>query len=126
MNEINDISDPEKSTLESRRQERCESEDSKFDEDYYAMDFINDEEIQHVIQFKTMWYKELRRVQKDAKEKQTKGPSFYHITLLLTNFDILKFDFFYWISSSIDTRGRRTRQCRWIIGYEIPFNYRFS
>ena len=92
MNEINDISDPEKSTLESRRQERCESEDGKFDEDYYAMDFINDKEIQHVLQFKTMWYKELRRVQKDAKEKQTKGPLFYHITLILSNFDILKFD----------------------------------
>ncbi|KAG2223282.1 hypothetical protein INT45_007008 [Circinella minor] len=74
MNEINDISDPEKSTPESRRQERGESEDAKFDEDYYAMDFINDEEIQHLIRYKTMWYKELRRVQKDAKEQQAKAP----------------------------------------------------
>ena len=41
-----------------------------------------------------MWYKELRRVQKDAKEKQTKGPLFYHITLILSNFDILKFDWY--------------------------------
>ncbi|KAI9490919.1 SHQ1 protein-domain-containing protein [Zychaea mexicana] len=74
MNEINDISDPEKSTVESRRRERCEAEDAKFDEDYYAMDFINDEEIQRVMQFKTVWHKELRRIQKIAKEQQTKAP----------------------------------------------------
>ncbi|KAI9253810.1 SHQ1 protein-domain-containing protein [Phascolomyces articulosus] len=72
MNEINDISDPEKSTAESRRRERYEAEGSKFDEDYYAMDFVNDEEIQHVMQFKTIWHKELRRVQKNAKEQQSK------------------------------------------------------
>ena len=73
MNEINDIPDPEKSTAESRRRDRIEGEDAKFDEDYYAMDFVNDEEIQGVIQFKTVWHKELRRIQKNAKEQQTKG-----------------------------------------------------
>ncbi|KAI8143646.1 box H/ACA snoRNP assembly protein Shq1 [Fennellomyces sp. T-0311] len=74
MNEINDIPDPEKSTPESRRRDRNEAEDAKFDEDYYAMDYINDEEIQAVIQFKTIWHKELRRMQKNVKEQQSKAP----------------------------------------------------
>lgn len=73
MNEVVDLAEPEKSTPESRRQERCEAENAKFDEDYYAMDYINDQEIKHVMQYKTIWYKELRRIQKIAKEERRGG-----------------------------------------------------
>ncbi|KAL0074002.1 SHQ1 protein-domain-containing protein [Phycomyces blakesleeanus] len=70
MNEIIDIREPEKSTIESRRQDRLEQEELKFDEDYYAMDFVNDEEIQNAIKYKTIWSKELKRIQKQAKEEE--------------------------------------------------------
>ncbi|KAI8393944.1 SHQ1 protein-domain-containing protein [Radiomyces spectabilis] len=73
-NEINDIPAPEKSTTESRRQIRVEQEDLKFDEDYYAMDYVNDEEIQHLIKYKTIWSKELRRIQKNAKSEDASAP----------------------------------------------------
>lgn len=73
MNEVNDITEPEKSTPESRRQIRLETETAHFDEDHYAMDFINDEEVQRVMQFKTLWYKELRRIQKNAKKQENRG-----------------------------------------------------
>ncbi|KAI9009958.1 protein SHQ1 [Phycomyces nitens] len=70
MNEIIDIREPEKSTMESRRQDRLEQEELKFDEDYYAMDFVNDEEIQNAIKYKTLWSKELKRIQKLSKQEE--------------------------------------------------------
>ncbi|KAI7871853.1 SHQ1 protein-domain-containing protein [Spinellus fusiger] len=69
-NEIISISHPEKSSVESRRQDRCEQEELKFDEDYYAMDYINNEEIQEKINYKTIWAKELRKIQKEAKKQE--------------------------------------------------------
>ncbi|KAI7876155.1 SHQ1 protein-domain-containing protein [Mucor mucedo] len=73
MNEINEIVDPEKSTAESRRAERIESENNHFDEDHYCMDFINDEEIKELMKYKTVFSKELKRVQKNAKNVETKA-----------------------------------------------------
>ncbi|KAF7725986.1 Hsp90 cochaperone shq1 [Apophysomyces ossiformis] len=64
MNEIIDIDEPEKSSVESRQKDRIEKENYKFDEDYYAMDYVHDEEIQRVMKYKPIWSKELRRIQK--------------------------------------------------------------
>jgi protein SHQ1 len=72
MNEINEINEPEKSTTESRRQMRIESENSHFDEDHYCMDFVNDEEIKELIKYKTIYSKELKRVQKNTKSAEAK------------------------------------------------------
>lgn len=36
---------------------------------------MNDEEIQNVIKYKTVWWRELRRIQKLAKEKEEGQPS---------------------------------------------------
>ncbi|KAJ8660463.1 hypothetical protein O0I10_003921 [Lichtheimia ornata] len=71
-NEINDITEPEKSTIDSRRHERIEIEDLKFDEDHYAMDFISEMDIQHLLKYKTIWHKELRRIQKNNTKES--GP----------------------------------------------------
>ncbi|CAO3625191.1 unnamed protein product [Cunninghamella echinulata] len=75
-NEIISISDPEKSTVESRRLDRVENENIKFDEDHYAMDYINHDEIDSLLHYKTIWAKELKRTQKVAKENTglSKGP----------------------------------------------------
>ncbi|GAA5805813.1 hypothetical protein HPULCUR_011339 [Helicostylum pulchrum] len=73
MNEINEIIEPEKSTVESRRAERIESENNHFDEDHYCMDFINDEEIKDLIKYKTLFAKELKRLQKNAKSAEVKA-----------------------------------------------------
>jgi protein SHQ1 len=53
MNEINELADPEKSSVDSRRTERVESENNHFDEE--------------LIKYKTIYSKELKRVQKNAK-----------------------------------------------------------
>ncbi|KAI9354981.1 SHQ1 protein-domain-containing protein [Pilaira anomala] len=70
MNEINEISEPEKSTPESRRAERIESENNHFDEDHYCMDYINNDEINDLIKYKTVFSKELKRLQKNAKSAE--------------------------------------------------------
>ncbi|KAG0174705.1 Hsp90 cochaperone shq1 [Apophysomyces sp. BC1034] len=72
MNEIMDINDPEKSTVESRQRDRIEKENLKFDEDYYAMNFAHDDEVQHLMKYKPIWSKELRRIQKLAATNKEK------------------------------------------------------
>lgn len=72
MNEINEIVDPEKSSVDSRRAERIDSENNHFDEDHYCMDFINDEEIKELMKYKTVFSKELKRVQKNTKNAELK------------------------------------------------------
>lgn len=76
-NEINDITEPEKSTIDSRRHERIEIEDLKFDEDHYAMDFISEADIQHLLKYKTIWHKELRRIQKNNTKDSGNGKKWY-------------------------------------------------
>lgn len=73
MNEINEINEPEKSTPESRRAERIESENNHFDEDHYCMDYINNDEINDLIKYKTVFSKELKRLQKNAKSAEVKA-----------------------------------------------------
>ncbi len=72
MNEINEIAEPERSNLENRRAERIESENNRFDEDHYCMDFINDDEIKELMKYKTIYAKELKRIQKNAKNAEIK------------------------------------------------------
>ena len=80
MNEINEIGEPEKSTLESRRTKRIECENTRFDEDHYCMDFINDDEIKELIKYKTIYSKELKRVQKNAKSTEVSKPLIQEMT----------------------------------------------
>lgn len=72
MNEINDISQPEKSTVASRREERIAAENAHFDEDHYCMDYVNNEEIKELCKYKTIYAKELKRIQKQTKTEESK------------------------------------------------------
>ncbi|KAG2186420.1 hypothetical protein INT43_002858 [Umbelopsis isabellina] len=72
-NEINSIQTPEKSTAESRREDRVSEENAKFDEDHYVNDFVNTEEIDDLIKYKTIWWKELKRIQKAGAVEDKKG-----------------------------------------------------
>ncbi|CEP12527.1 hypothetical protein [Parasitella parasitica] len=74
MNEINEISEPEKSTIASRHEQRTVSENSRFDEDHYCMDFVNNEEIKELCRFKTIYAKELKRVQKNKNNEGLNNP----------------------------------------------------
>ncbi|RGB43927.1 SHQ1 domain-containing protein [Rhizophagus diaphanus] len=56
-NEIIDITDPERSTPESRRQDRINTENSKFDPDHYIADFMCAQDIKHLIKSKNVWWK---------------------------------------------------------------------
>ncbi|RKP06041.1 SHQ1 protein-domain-containing protein [Thamnocephalis sphaerospora] len=66
-NEVNDINDPEHSTPATRRADRIRNEDVKFDEDYYIADFMQEEDVQHLMRYRTVWWDELRRQQKEAR-----------------------------------------------------------
>ncbi|KAK7207532.1 SHQ1 protein-domain-containing protein [Myxozyma melibiosi] len=50
-NDINDLDDPETSTIESRREERIKKENEKFDPDYYYADFAGNDEIPALIAY---------------------------------------------------------------------------
>ncbi|KAK3811997.1 MAG: SHQ1 protein-domain-containing protein, partial [Benniella sp.] len=66
-NDVLDVYDPEHATLETRRQNRIQRENEKFDDEYYMSDFMNEEDIQHLLKFKTQWWNELRAIQKAEK-----------------------------------------------------------
>ncbi|CEI99810.1 hypothetical protein RMCBS344292_13890 [Rhizopus microsporus] len=68
LNEINDIQSPETSTIESRREERLQLENERFDEDHYCTDFAEDEDIRQLMKYKTVYAKELKRMQKENDE----------------------------------------------------------
>ncbi|KAG0290945.1 Hsp90 cochaperone shq1 [Dissophora globulifera] len=71
-NDVLDVYDPEHATLETRRENRIQRENDKFDDEYYMGDFMNEEEIEHLLKFKTQWWNELRAVQKAEKEVPSK------------------------------------------------------
>ncbi|KAI8346209.1 SHQ1 protein-domain-containing protein [Mortierella sp. GBAus27b] len=71
-NDVLDVYDPEHATLETRRQNRIQRENEKFDDEYYMSDFMNEEEIQHLLKFKTQWWDELRAIQKAEKDATSK------------------------------------------------------
>ncbi|KAF9968669.1 hypothetical protein BGZ70_000514 [Mortierella alpina] len=72
-NDVLDVYDPEHATLEVRRENRIKRENDKFDDEYYMSDFMNEEEIQHVLKFKTQWWNELRDIQKTEKASNRKS-----------------------------------------------------
>lgn len=53
--EVLDITSLDHSTTESRRAERMERENEKFDEDYYMYQFVNDDEIREVLAYTAPW-----------------------------------------------------------------------
>ncbi|KAI8337346.1 SHQ1 protein-domain-containing protein [Choanephora cucurbitarum] len=69
MNEINELSEPERMSSEERREARVAAENERFNEDHYCMDCLNDE-IQQLIKYKTIYAKELKRVQKQKTTEQ--------------------------------------------------------
>ncbi|RKO90537.1 SHQ1 protein-domain-containing protein [Blyttiomyces helicus] len=62
--DVLDITDVDTSTPETRRQDRIEREEMKFDEDYYMGDFMNDEEIMRLRKFKPATWTALKKIQK--------------------------------------------------------------
>ncbi|CAG8666359.1 3017_t:CDS:2, partial [Ambispora gerdemannii] len=70
-NKINEIKDPESSTSESRRRNRIEVEDIKFDDEYFMGDYASDEEIKRVMNYKTVWWKLLRKIQATKESKSS-------------------------------------------------------
>ncbi|KAG0318856.1 hypothetical protein BGZ97_003179 [Linnemannia gamsii] len=71
-NDVLDVYDPEHATLEQRRENRIQRENSKFDDEYYMSDFMTEEEIQHILKYKTQWWNELRAIQKAEKDNASK------------------------------------------------------
>ncbi|KAG0379894.1 hypothetical protein BGX24_011136 [Mortierella sp. AD032] len=71
-NDVLDVYDPEHATLEQRRENRIQRENSKFDDEYYMNDFMTEEEIQHILKYKTQWWNELRAIQKAEKDNASK------------------------------------------------------
>lgn len=83
MNEINELSAPEKLNADERREERIASENNQFNEDHYCMDFANDDEIKELMKYKTIYAKELKRIQKNAKlATENKKPLIQEVTPL--------------------------------------------
>ncbi|KAG0259829.1 Hsp90 cochaperone shq1 [Mortierella polycephala] len=74
-NDVLDVYDPEHATLEARRENRIQRENDKFDDEYYMSDFMNQEEIQHLLKFKPQWWNELRAIQKTEKDVSKKTTS---------------------------------------------------
>ncbi|KAF9576319.1 hypothetical protein EC968_009293 [Mortierella alpina] len=72
-NDVLDVYDPEHATLEVRRENRIKRENDKFDDEYYMSDFMNEEEIQHILKYKTQWWNELRDIQKGEKASSKKS-----------------------------------------------------
>ncbi|KAF8986487.1 Hsp90 cochaperone shq1 [Entomortierella lignicola] len=71
-NDVLDVFDPEHATLEARRENRIQRENDKFDDEYYMSEFMNEEEIQHLMKYKTPWWNELRSIQKAEKDASSK------------------------------------------------------
>ncbi|KAJ3124311.1 Hsp90 cochaperone shq1 [Physocladia obscura] len=70
--DIIDIDNIDKSTPDSRRTERIEKEDAKFDEEYYISDFMNQsEDIERIIKFKPEFWTSLKKIQQHAKLNPT-------------------------------------------------------
>ncbi|KAK9314396.1 SHQ1 protein-domain-containing protein [Lipomyces starkeyi] len=65
-NDINDLDDPEGSTIESRSKERIEKENRKFDPDYYLSDCLENEDIQQLIEFKPQIFRSMPHSSTDA------------------------------------------------------------
>ncbi|QSL66468.1 hypothetical protein MERGE_000848 [Pneumocystis wakefieldiae] len=71
-NDINEISDPEHSTSTSRSEERILKEDLKFDGEHYMVDYIEDDEIQKCLKWKSQEYIILRSLQKSTSLEEEK------------------------------------------------------
>ncbi|KAF9361247.1 hypothetical protein BGX26_004766 [Mortierella sp. AD094] len=71
-NDVLDVYDPEHATMEMRRENRIRRENDKFDDEYYMSEFMNEEEIQHLLKYKTQWWNELRNIQKAEKDASNK------------------------------------------------------
>ncbi|KAJ8323251.1 hypothetical protein QVD99_000440 [Batrachochytrium dendrobatidis] len=73
-NEILDVVDLDHSTPESRRKNRIDSENAKFDEDYYISEFLSRDEFVHLIKYRPASWKVLKEIQQSG-DKESSGTS---------------------------------------------------
>ncbi|XP_072016545.1 protein SHQ1 homolog [Amphiura filiformis] len=72
---IVDIPKPDCMTLSARREERQQAEQLKFDEDHYIADFLEDDCIQSVLEYKPPWDVDYRKLMKgQSDEGKLLGP----------------------------------------------------
>ncbi|KAJ3411944.1 Hsp90 cochaperone shq1 [Chytridiales sp. JEL 0842] len=71
--DVCEISDLDTSTKQSRRQQRIQKEDEKFDEEYYLSDIANPEEIQRLLRFKPESWSALKRIQASKTDSKANG-----------------------------------------------------
>ncbi|KAH6582912.1 hypothetical protein BASA61_008324 [Batrachochytrium salamandrivorans] len=73
-NEVLDVKDLDHSTPESRRKDRVESEDVKFDEDYYISEFLSKDEFVHLYKYRPASWGALKQIQLQGQEQKQKHP----------------------------------------------------
>lgn len=67
--EIVDLKEPDKVSFKDRRKLRIESENDKFDEDYYLADLHQDEIIQQLLQYESPWQQELQLIKNGSPKE---------------------------------------------------------
>ncbi|KAJ2808358.1 hypothetical protein H4R20_000907 [Coemansia guatemalensis] len=70
-NEINEVADPENMTSEARHRGRISCEDEKFDREYYIDNYINDDDIQPLIQHISRFASALHCHKRDHSDETT-------------------------------------------------------
>ncbi|KTW26367.1 hypothetical protein T552_02849 [Pneumocystis carinii B80] len=89
-NDINEIDDPEHSTSASRSEERILKEDLKFSNEHYMADYIEDDEIQKCLKWKSQEYIILRSLQKNSSLEEKNNSSDTFILTKEEQLEILK------------------------------------
>ncbi|XP_078342073.1 protein SHQ1 homolog [Oculina patagonica] len=71
LHEISEITDPDSMTLSERREARLAAEDAKFDEEYYLADYFNEDQIQHLLDYKPPWDAECLQCKENLSKDKT-------------------------------------------------------
>ncbi|KAJ7377904.1 Hsp90 cochaperone shq1 [Desmophyllum pertusum] len=75
LHELSEITDPDSMTLSERREARLAAEDTKFDEEYYLADYFNEDQIQHLLDYKPPWYTECLQCRENLSQDKTEHSS---------------------------------------------------
>lgn len=122
-NDVNEIDDPERSTPESRRKERIEKEDDKFDPEYYLADYFDNPMIGEIIEWNSgsllndlkaqFTLEESDQLSKLPKKKYLiDNPKSIYVNLLSIVFG--------WAYDTRVNMGDRTVESAWTMGKLIP------
>ncbi|KAI9102735.1 SHQ1 protein-domain-containing protein [Phlyctochytrium arcticum] len=90
MQEISDISNLETSTPASRRDERLERENAKFDDEYYIADFLNQDVIEPILKFKPKSWKLLKKVQTSRESGSEGTPASVEVSLSEEDLEMMR------------------------------------